>query len=839
MCPRGPAPAVAPPRSTRTRTEHCRPGHSTLHPAAHHPHDAAALESHPENPAPRLFVNYRQADTGPVAARLVYELQQVLEGDQVFIDKQGIEPGEDWRARLAEELSRCSVFLCLIGPNWFTAGAHHRPRLDEPDDPVRTEIEIALARQASGLKLIPVIVDPAAYPEEAALPESIRGLTSVHGFVVDAGDNSDWIRSFEKIVGILRTRGFRFREAEGKLRAGMRFGDRYELGEQIGHGGFSSVWRATDSNRGTDVALKFLHPHLHDVEHRRAQFDRGCEALLRFGDQPFILRALADVSVEQGHRYYPTELCPRGDLRQALSRDEIGIPDAMELLRQAAEVLDALADRGHCHGDVKPANILIGEDGEARLSDFDLDEAGDESRAVTQVAGDFLFGAPEVLYGAAPPSHRGDIYSLAKTAAFVLNGGKDLRAFADGLDQQIESTGLQGSAAEMLRRGLSREPAQRPNSAVDLIVGLLCVSSPTPTTSHLPPTGPGSSPAENEVPAGRGWRRTPALLAALALVVVTWTLVEFVQEWEARRAWEDAVSSLGEQIHAQLRQPWNAEAMWGLTQQVDALRSRGDRVAVRLESVKNLEALVFSHEELGDRPSRQAVEMFTVPGHSEAKYWCRIEGDDLRFRMGSKEADSEAFEDEFLADHVTIARSFEIAAVEVTNEQWKRFLPAHEYPEVLADHPVVKVSWYDAWLYCRWLGARLPTEAEWECAARGGTTTEYWSGNEPADLARVGWFDQNSNGQLQQVGQKPANAFGLHDVHGNVWEWCQDKWHSNYAGAPTDGRAWEGGGSADRVVRGGSFVYGAGLCRSASRGRLQPGGRDVLLGFRPARFVTE
>jgi formylglycine-generating enzyme required for sulfatase activity len=142
------------------------------------------------------------------------------------------------------------------------------------------------------------------------------------------------------------------------------------------------------------------------------------------------------------------------------------------------------------------------------------------------------------------------------------------------------------------------------------------------------------------------------------------------------------------------------------------------------------------------------------------------------------------------------------------------------------------VSFYDAALFCRWLGARLPSEAEWEGACRAGTETQYWSGDGEEAFERVGWLD------LHRVGEKPANALGLYDVHGNVDEWCQDLWHDDYDGAPVDGSAWEEGGDRGRVVRGGSWYDPPALCRSAFRFRGHPSHRVGWLGFRPARFTT-
>jgi formylglycine-generating enzyme required for sulfatase activity len=129
----------------------------------------------------------------------------------------------------------------------------------------------------------------------------------------------------------------------------------------------------------------------------------------------------------------------------------------------------------------------------------------------------------------------------------------------------------------------------------------------------------------------------------------------------------------------------------------------------------------------------------------------------------------------------------------------------------------------------------LPGEAEWECAARGGTTTPFWWGEGDSTAADHAWYKENSGGHTHPVGSKPANAFGLYDMAGNVWQWTEDCYAEDYANAPTDGSAAETGDDCLRVDRGGSWFYPLWLLRSATRERDPAGYRDAVMGFRLAR----
>ena len=204
------------------------------------------------------------------------------------------------------------------------------------------------------------------------------------------------------------------------------------------------------------------------------------------------------------------------------------------------------------------------------------------------------------------------------------------------------------------------------------------------------------------------------------------------------------------------------------------------------------------------------------------------------FMMGSKE-----YEREQPIHNVTIDMPFNLGIFPVTQREWKAVMgynPSHFKGD---DLPVEIVLWNVVQEFIEKLNEiestdkyRLPSEAEWEYAARAGTTTRYSFGNEYSKLGEYGWYSENSGDKIHSVGKKGANPWGLYDVHGNVWEWVQDTWHDTYNGAPDDGSAWRDGVSAIRVLRGGSCLSNANGCRSANRLCYDPGDRYHFLGFR-------
>ena len=215
------------------------------------------------------------------------------------------------------------------------------------------------------------------------------------------------------------------------------------------------------------------------------------------------------------------------------------------------------------------------------------------------------------------------------------------------------------------------------------------------------------------------------------------------------------------------------------------------------------------------------------------------------FTMGcTKEQEADCYSHEKPTHRVRVPR-FEIGQYEVTQEVWEAVMGENPSRfQGCAQCPVEDVSWEDVQEFLARLNAltgeqyRLPTEAEWEYAARGGQQSRGYKYAGSDNPGRVGWSEENSSNRPYPVGRKKPNELGLYDMSGNVWEWVEDCWNGSYHGAPTDGRAWESGHCGRRVVRGGSGGVNSWYLRSADRIRNDAGKRDDGLGFRLARTLT-
>jgi formylglycine-generating enzyme required for sulfatase activity len=249
----------------------------------------------------------------------------------------------------------------------------------------------------------------------------------------------------------------------------------------------------------------------------------------------------------------------------------------------------------------------------------------------------------------------------------------------------------------------------------------------------------------------------------------------------------------------------------------------------KIVNQENHQAKYFK-EDLGNNIT---LEMVQIPGGS--------------FMMGSPESEKDRSTDGSESpQHEVNVPGFSMGKYVVTQAQYQQIMGNNPSGFSGAERPVEKVSWNDAVDFCEKLRQktgreyRLPSEAEWEYACRAGTTTPFHFGETiTTDLANYNGTDTYASeptgkylGRTTDVGSFPPNAFGLYDMHGNVWEWCQDDWHNNYIDAPKDGSGWTSRSGNTKLLRGGSWFSNPENCRSAYRHYNNLGHSTYNIGFR-------
>ena len=225
-----------------------------------------------------------------------------------------------------------------------------------------------------------------------------------------------------------------------------------------------------------------------------------------------------------------------------------------------------------------------------------------------------------------------------------------------------------------------------------------------------------------------------------------------------------------------------------------------------------------------------ALEMVSIPGGS--------------FQMGSPV--NHGYEDEHPQHFVNI-QPFLMSKAPITQAQWLRLMRPRPWRFKDHNRPVENVSWHQAVMFCEKLSKRtgrqytLPSESQWEYACRAGTTGDFSFGPTlTSDVANYnGKFTYRDEPEgiyrheTNPAGDYPPNSFGLHDMHGGLWEWCADHWHDDYIGAPSDGSSWIQGGDQDhRITRGGSWHDTPDVCRSAVRLKFPASAGEEIVGFR-------
>ncbi|UKO97075.1 bifunctional serine/threonine-protein kinase/formylglycine-generating enzyme family protein [Nostoc sp. UHCC 0870] len=570
--------------------------------------------------------------------------------------------------------------------------------------------------------------------------------------------------------------------------------NRYRVLSLLGEGGFGKTYAAQDITRFDDpCVIKQFFPQVQGtaaLAKAAELFKQEAKRLYELGENHSQIPRLM-AYFEQGSSLYLVQEFIQGqtlltELRQQTFTEE----HIRQVLADLLPILQFIHDRNVIHRDIKPENIMRRQsDGKLVLIDFGGAKQVTQTSLARQATGIFTVGyAPsEQMSGFASPAS--DLYALGATCARLLTqclAGQD--ASGNLFDRlydvynaqwlwrdisQEKGISVSDNLGQILDKLLKHLPRERYQSAAEVLQDLNNTKAKTTILSvPQPPSSPVQPLSQPQfLPVQAHQTNKGLILQTIEFDIVT----------------------------------------------VDAGGTKASR--------KSHNANLFV-EKLGNFLT---LEMVQIPGGI-----CLI---------GSPLGEGSLNEK---PQHQVTIPGFFIGQYEITQAQYQAIMGNN--PSTFKDEkrPVERVSWYDAVEFCKKLSQktgrtyRLPSEAEWEYACRAGTTTSFhfggtistalanYNGNFTYAFGAIGKYRQETT----PVGSFPPNSFGLYDMHGNVWEWCQDNWHNNYNGAPTDGSAWLISGNNNCLLRGGSWDGKPGICRSAFRDWVEADYCASVIGFR-------
>ena len=579
--------------------------------------------------------------------------------------------------------------------------------------------------------------------------------------------------------------------------------NRYRAISLLGQGGFGRTFLAIDEFKPSKprcVVKQFLP----EVKGKKAiakaaeLFAREASRLDELGKHKQIPELLAFFSQED-RQYLIQEFIDGDDLGKELEQKGVfNQTQIKELLDDLLSVLEFVHENNVIHRDIKPENIIRRrKDGKLVLVDFGAakENIAGETSAIGTIIGSAAYIAPEQAAG--KPKFASDLYSLGATCLHLLTDIEPLDLFDTAEGEWIWRDYLKNndldyelsSVLDRLVEGATKKRFQSVSEVLEALGG-----NTNPNVSNPPaPTAPKKKRYSRQEPTAKQPQKSRQQLDKLNLKVI---------EFKFATVSSDPCSIIGTMATLPIR------------------RQSGKAKYTTLN--------------LGGEIT---LDLIGIPGG--------------KFFMGSPATEAER-EVEESPQHPVSIRPFFMSRYPVTQAQWQAVMQNNPSRFVDSDSnnkPVEKVSWFDAGEFCdrlsRMIGRkfRIPTEAEWEYACRAKTQTPFhcgatistelanYNGEEVYGLGLAG----ENRRQTTDVDSFLANRFGLHDLHGNVAEWCADSWHDNYENAPDDGRAWTSNNPQDlKVLRGGSWLHLPGSCRSAQRLKSNPKSQSDAFGFRIA-----
>lgn len=581
---------------------------------------------------------------------------------------------------------------------------------------------------------------------------------------------------------------------------------RYEIVSEIGKGGMGVVYRGVDTALGRTVAVKTIRLSEQGTPEEaatlRERLMREARAAATLSHSNVV--TIHDVGEEGDVAYIVMEFVAGRTLDDLLADPEV--PRSEEFLLRVLEDTAHALDYAHAHGivhrDVKPGNILVQDNGVTKLADFGIAKVT-FSRTVTEtgtLVGSPHYMAPEQLRGERVTG-RTDQFALAAIAYTALAGRKPFDGdtfatlaskilFEPAPSPRMFNAKVSPAAEQVLAKAMSKDPAGRFDNCTQFVEALRGAfhrsdSAPVPVSGKT-----------------RRW----VVMAALGVLLVVMA-AGFVYRWTRR-------------------QPATV---------VEVARPETPAVAPTQPRTERTPPAAKAKEPAPPRaPVRPPLALEKRVNPADGLLYVKVPSG--TFQMGCSAGDTECWDEEKPAHEVTLTKSFWIGQTEVTVEAFRRFAqaagvkipPAPSYnPDWQeAKSPMGNVSWQEATAFCNWAGGRLPTEAEWEYAARAGSRKAFY-----ANLDEIAWYGRKDGDRTHPVAQKAPNEFGLYDMLGNVQEWCYDYFAAYVPGALKDPSGPASG--ADKVMRGGAFNDRPKALRTSGvRFTAGPNSRNHDFGFR-------
>ena len=621
----------------------------------------------------------------------------------------------------------------------------------------------------------------------------------------------------------------------------------YKIINKLGSGGFGDTYLAEDVDLPDkpQCVVKHLKPQSNSpavLQLAQELFNREAEFLYRLGRLSNQIPKLLAHFEENGEFYLVQEFVNGHDLtKEIIPGQKLNEAQVVQLLQEILQVLAFVHQQNVIHRDIKPQNIMRRRDGKIILIDFGaVKEIQGMTIAQGQVTSTVSIGTAGYMpseQALGKPRLCSDVYAVGMVAIQALTGILPHTLPQDANTGEVawqDKANVSQELADILTNMVRYKFNERYRDADAALQALM-------PTVYQPPQPPPQQPQPSQTTQSTvlspptDWTRRRIIQTA-GLMGGSFLVAVFGREiWQGVFNGESTTTSPTQPV-SPIVTPATEQTSNGVPPQT--LQTFDfETVTVNNKGVitnrRNLQAKYFT-EDLGNGVT---LDMLQIPGGS--------------FMMGSPAGEKERFSNESPQHQVTVP-SFYMGRYEVTQAQYQAVMGKNPSSFKGQKRPVEKVSWNDAVEFCKKLSQktgrtyRLPSEAEWEYACRAGTTTPFYFGETittdlvnyngnypPYGSAPKGKYRE----QTTNVETFPPNAFGLYDMHGNVWEWCQDTWHGNYNGAPTDGSAWIDNGNRFRLLRGGSWFSYSRNCRSALRDDWNPAGINNNIGFRVCTVV--